>query len=333
MGNFLNRLKFKVAVFFHSLFFGLKAGDEVITESANYGSGTDSDITQHKEYDDVLADFLDGKETQRVVEMRDEYYRVFKESDKYEVTVKGLFDDEGNDLDGEVTVETKKRNRSDFLKRIQVYNPEKLKVRIVQDNKLIPIKGNYDADAILNIAEHDQMVPLITIERDGFIPRFEIERYANKVVVRNINDKKCFVDFYSTIYASQFGKIDALFIAELNRIREKKLMRSDTTSLKVIDFISDKAFGSEDLCEFKYGNPVYKGIEIFDGNFVLTFECDILMDGNDITEKYKTKEVTKKYEEKAPKGNAQDIFAVNRRVENDDKNNEDFNFEKTTLKL
>lgn len=332
MANFIKNVRTKLVIFFHSLFFGLKGGDEIITESANYGTGTDSNVTQKKVYDDVLADFLDGKETQRVVEMRDEYYRVFKESDKYEVSVNGLFDENGEDLDGEVTVETKRKVKSDFLKRIEVYNPENLKVRTIQDCKMIPIIGNYDAITLITVAEHDQMVPNITVERDGFTPRFELERYANKVVVRTIDDKKCFVDFYTTIYASQFGKIDALFIAELNRIREKNLMRSDTTSFKTIDFVSDKAFNTDDLCEFKYTNPKYKSINIFDGNFVLTFECDVVLDGYDITEKYKTDEVTKNYEEKAPKGKSQDIFAVNRRVENDEKNNE-FNFEKTTLKL
>ena len=170
---------------------------------------------------------------------------------------------------------------------------------------------------------------MITVTRDGFTPRFELEAYANKVVVRTINETECYVDFYTTMYASQFGKVDALFIAELNRIREQKLMRSDTTSFKEIDFISDKAFNTDDLCLFKYDNIEYKGIELFDGNFVLTFKCHIVADGTDITEKYKMKSLDKKLETNAPRdGVATNIFAAQRKAEK-----EEINFETTTLKL
>ena len=73
----------------------------------------------------------------------------------------------------------------------------------------------------------------------------------------------------------------------------------------------------------------YKGIEIFDGNFVLTFKCHIVADGTDITEKYKMKSLDEKLETKAPReGVATNIFAAQRRAEK-----EEINFETTTLKL
>ena len=312
----------------HSLFFGMKGADEIITQDANYGSGN-QEITQKASVDHVMNDFLMQQETQRMKETRDEYYRVFKESDKFNVEIEGLFDNEGNYTDGEVKAKATKKVKNNFLKRISVYNPENLKIRTIQDNKLIQRHSNIDDYTFLLHPTEKETIPLVTITRDNFTPRFELETYANKVVVRTINETEVYVDFYTTMYASQFGKIDALFISELNRIREQNLMRSDTTSFKEIDFISDKAFNTDDLCLFKYDNIEYKGINIFDGNFVLTFKCHIVSDGVDVTEKYKTSSLDKKIEVEAPReGVATNIFAAQRKAEK-----EEINFETTTLKL
>lgn len=323
----MNILK-KIKMVWHSLFFGMKGADVIITQEANYGGGS-QEIVQQKSVDHVMNDFLTQQETERMKESRDEYYRAFKESDKYNVEVEGMFDKEGNDLEGEVKVKTTKKVRNPFLKRIKVYNPENLTVRTVQDNKQIQKHSNIDDYTFLLHPTEKESIPLITVTRDGFTPRFELENYANKVVVRTINETECYVDFYTTMYASQFGKVDALFIAELNRIRENKLMRSDTTSFKEIDFISDKAFNTDDLCLFKYDNIQYVGIEIFDGNFVLTFKCHVVDDGTDITEKYKMKSLDEKLETNAPReGVATNIFAAQRKAEK-----ETISFETTNLEL
>ena len=95
-------------------------------------------------------------------ETRDEYYRTFKESDKYNVEVEGLFDKEGNDLKGEVKVRTSKKKRNPFLKRIKVYNPENLEVRTVQDNKLIQKHSNIDDYTFLIHPTEKESIPLIS---------------------------------------------------------------------------------------------------------------------------------------------------------------------------
>ena len=72
----------KIKMAWHSLFLGMKGADEVIVQDANYGSGT-QEIVQQASVDHVMNDFLTQQETQRMKERRDEYYRTFKESDKY----------------------------------------------------------------------------------------------------------------------------------------------------------------------------------------------------------------------------------------------------------
>ena len=240
-------LKRRTRIGFNSLFMGLKGGDKVITQTANFGSDNTS-IVQENKVDSVFQDMIDEKETQRAVEMRDAYYRVLREADKYEVTINGRFEDEdGNEIeDSNITATAVKRNKT-LLKRIDVYNPENLKIEVIQDIKLIPKQSNFAFGLEeLTSSEHDLYIPSVIIERD-FIPRFEIERYANKIVVREIGSGKYYLDIYSTIYASQFGEVDALFIAELNRLREQDIKRSDTTSFLTLKFVSDKAFGVEDL--------------------------------------------------------------------------------------
>lgn len=318
-----------IELLFHGLFHGMKGADEVISQSANYGGGS-TEIVQQKGLGGVMEDMLIGQETQQVKETRDAYYRVLNEADKYSVTIVGDLSDDAVDSDKPLSTKTRKKTAADYLKHSNFYNPDNLKIRVIQDIKILPKESNFAGN--FTLSEHELTVSNIEIERDGFIPRFELERYANKIVVKTKSKKKARLDFYTTIYASQFGKVDALFIAELNKIRDQKLFRSDTTALKKVKFISDKAFGSDDLCLFEYKNIEFKGIEVYDGNFVLQFDADIVSDGINITEKYRTKELDDKYLSNAPKQDAIDLFTLKRHIDNEDDDN-GLNLTKTTLKI
>ena len=117
-----------------------------------------------------------------------------------------------------------------------------------------------------------------------------LKKYAKKVVVRN-NGNRSYVDLYFSIYASQFGKVDAILVANLYRMFEEKNLRSDLTDFISIEWYSDKAWNSEDVCHFKYDDIKFINIDIFDGNFVLTFDCNVVEDGVDLAKKFKTEEV------------------------------------------
>ena len=95
-------------------------------------------------------------------------------------------------------------------------------------------RGNFFAEDLFKYSLND-FVSNIEIERD-FLPRFNIENYANKVVVRKIDDNNAYVDFYTTMYASQFGKVDAIYISQLNTLYKEKTKRSDITDIKRIRF-------------------------------------------------------------------------------------------------
>lgn len=58
--------------------------------------------------------------------------------------------------------------------------------------------------------------------------------------------------------------------------------------------------------EFKFERKKLRDIKINDGNYVVSFDVDTLID-QDVTEKFKTKELDEKYTANAPKHDAIDI--------------------------
>jgi hypothetical protein len=117
---------------------------------------------------------------------------------------------------------------------------------------------------------------------------------------------------------------------------EEKNLRSDLTDFISIEWYSDKAWNSDDVCLFKYDDIKFIGADIFDGSFVLSFDCNIVNDGTDLTEKFKTKELDEKYSEESQKQEIVDVFAYVRREERKKEKNKEIdtdNLSNTTLKL
>lgn len=327
---------------FSGLMFGLKSADKTITTSSKEKSD-DSHILQGKIVDNVFSDFLAGEETQRVIEYRDAYYRDFIESDHYKLNLEGMGVDgdngEINDSE-EFSATATKKSISDYIIKGKFYNPKKHEIRVVQDNKFVQshiamVSLDEDGDEAASWIKkgEDKAVPLIDIIRDDFTPRFKIEEYANKVVVRHTKSKKkWYIDLYTTMYASQFGKVDAILIATLNRMKTDDVKKSDITDIKGIRFVTDKAAGEDDLRLFEFDSMKFLGIDTFDGNFILRYEGKLVHDGFDITAKYRTKELDEKYLTNAPRdGKVIDMFTIERNLKK--KEEKDAEYNKTTIKL
>lgn len=283
----IKKIKTDISLLWNTLFFGLKSADNLLSQKDSSANG-ETEINIGVEKDSVLQDFVRGEETQRVKETRDEMYRVLKESENLTVT--------RTDVEGGTSLKVRKKTAADFAIKIDVFNPEKLPIRLVQDNKFYE-EGNSFSIEDLETALTKKYISIFTIKRD-FIPRFKIEDYAKKLVVRNINNKEVFLDFYTSEYASQFGKIDALFVKQIYDIKQTNNKKSDITTFDTIQFITDKATGENSLCQFEYNNIVFKEVNVFDGNFVITFKAKVVVDGEYIGKKYETKELNKKLENK-----------------------------------
>ena len=318
---------FSIKLFFYSLMYGMKNANDLLTRQG--GEDNDNGIFKVINNNNVMNDLIEQNVTKEVEELREKHYRIVKEADKYDTsTIKISFDSDGNPIFSE-TDHLRKKTKADFMKHCDVLNEHNDVIRTIQDNRnfghnnLHIANGVYDYDTTL------------TIERDGIMPRFEIEKFVTKIVVRenSKDNKRAFVDFYLPTMASQFGKIDAIFVSNLHTMFETKNFRSDILDIFSIEWVSDKAWNSDDICLFKYDDIKATEMNVYDGNFVISFDCNIVSDGEYIPEKYMTKEMDEKYESLAPKSNAVDLFAIKRRNDKIDEEKNNINLNTTTLKL
>lgn len=336
----LDKIKTNLQLFWHSIFRGMAAADTVI--NAPVGSDKSVEIVQQVNGGGVFSDMLQEKKTQQVAEMRDKYYRVFKEADNWDAShITIVSEDEDGVTFGNLD-SVKKKTKVDFMKHPPVCNPENLPLRTIQDNKQIQKQNNlisgynavFDPDLLSNgLTDYETT---LTIERDGITPRFFIEKYVKRMVVRE-NNGRALVDLYLPSQASQFGKIDAILVSNLHQMFKERTKKSDIIDIVSFQWYSDKAWNSPDVCLFKYNDVKFIGMNLFDGSFVLTFDCNVVNDGTDLTEKFKTKELDDKYAEEAPKQESIDIFTLMRHEKKKEgKSQKDVdvnNLNSTTLKI
>lgn len=311
----LKEISTNAKILWHSLFYGMKAADATIQSQTSGENGLE--INEQVKPGGVFADMLEQRVTKDVEEIRDKYYRVLREADKYKASEMTLTED----ADGQLTFSgrMKKKTKADFMKHPPVFEKEGYYIRTIQDNKHHEKHSSFVAYVPNGIYDYDTT---LTIRRD-FIPRFEIEKFVTKIVVRcKEGSDRAEVDLYLPSEASQFGKIDAILISNLHTLLNEKVKKSDITDINEIEFYTDKAWNCEDVCLFKFDDIKYTEINVFDGSFVLTFDCNVVENGTDLAAKYKTKELDKKYTEQAPKKETTDITAILRRNQKEKKNND-----------
>ena len=336
--NIFRSLLIWIKLFWYSLFYGMESANKMMLNQD--GDMANNGIHQNLSKGGVMNDLLEQKVTKEVEELREKHYRIIKEADKYDPsTIKMSFDEDGNPIFSN-TDHISKKTYVDFMKHPPVYNDNDVPIRVIQDNKTFQRKND-----ILNHDENptdDLYVPLglydydttLTIIRGMYTPRILIDKFVTKMVVRQYQgESRAFVDFYLPTTASQFGKIDAILISNLYSMFENKNYRSDLTEFDGIEWYSDKAWNSDDMCLFKYDDIKLVDINVFDGSFVLTFDCNIVSDGASIVDKYMTEEMDEKYKRMEPKSNAADIFAAQRRGEKLEKQNEIRIENNTVIKL
>lgn len=310
----------KIRRFFSLLWFaffqGMVSADKIVRGTTSKDGGN-VEVNQNLRAGGVFNDIVENKVTQEVEELRDKMYRVYKESNKYDTSTITLTEDESGVTFQHTGEKLKKKKKSDFMKRIKVFGEDAVPVRTIQDNYHIERQDTQS----LGIYDYDTT---LTIQRGAFRPRFELEKFVTKIVLRyNDGSKRAKVDFYLPETASQFGKIDAILIANLHQMYDSKQLFSDITDFEKIEWVSYKAWNCDDMCLFSFDEVAPEELNLFDGHFVLTFNCHVLELGKYLPEKYKTKELDNKYQEEAPKKDVIDVSAILRKEKRQekDKNN------------
>ena len=290
--NLFKKIGNKIKTTWYLLFFAMKGADNVIFGHQDNEGNTV--LERHDTAGGVFHDLLEQKVTQEVEELRDKNYRVLRESDLYDAsTIDMILDENGNISSFQNASRLAKKTLLDFVKHPPVYGEKPL---VIQENR--KYETNSTSTEIYN---YDT---LLEVGRDEIIPRFYIEKFVTKIVIRDHdNDKKKYVDLYVPSESSQFGKIDAMLIANIYRMWSEKEYRSDITDFSTLEFVSFKAWGVEDMMQFKFKTPKLIDIKVFDGSFVLVFDCDIEIYEKYLPEKFVTKELDVKYKNKEKKTN------------------------------
>lgn len=287
-------LKLRISILWHSLFRGMKAADDktmgVTKEGKTIDVGIEEQIQEHSVYTDLLNEQI----TQEVMELRDSNYRVFRHANDFQYI--------GN---GNVVQKVKNMLQAD----LKVFNPDNDRIVLVQDNKLV-VKGLVEATK--DVEEEGEVVAddkaerfTLKFEREVF-PRFQLEKWVKKIVVRQNDEGLVRLDLYCSSYARQFMPTDSLFINELMNIYGKKTRNIDTVDIMSVEFITDKAYGADDITLYRFEELKYEGMNMYDKDFVITYIAKPVQN-LDLTEKYKTKEMDEKYATKARRENAKPI--------------------------
>lgn len=307
-----------IRLFFNGIAYGMKGADEVISQSASYGSN-DTEVNHQLHIGGVLDEMLQGKETQQVKETRDAYYRILFEADNFSVDMS--FDEEG-----ELKSAKSYRNRGKWIKPADgiVDMSDGLKVRVIQDNDKISKESNLSLSELgdnetiykyLMSQNQNDYLSLLTIDREDITPRFFLEKYVTKMAVKNLDDKRAKIELYLSQYQEQYNKVHALFLNEIHNVKDLPGYESEIFEMKRLGFITNgKAWGSSQAAIFSYENIEFKEIKSFDGSFIIVLNGDIIKDGENVGAKYRTKELDQKYDTNAPKSDTIDIFTAERHL-------------------
>lgn len=279
----LNRIKKKIRNAIIAFSYGLKN-----TETDILGQKTtisEANVIDQKMQMNNLADaLLNGVVTEEVKVLRDRTYLISDESKKYKVIID--------------TVGTTKAVKNMVKLNIPKIYTGDYDVDIVMDNNPIP---SGVIDAFQSVGKHGiaNIYPLkFTYE---YTPKFKLEDYVRKFVVRSDSDGNVKLDLYVPKFTDSFERLEKLFDNELNKISSKK-GKTFNIEFDFIDFVSDKAYGVDDLRKYKFKMIKFVEIFEFDGSSVLSYDVLSIGDNEKITEKYKNKKLRDNYENKTSRG-------------------------------
>jgi hypothetical protein len=317
----VNKIKFWLT----ALIYSMKGADDVISTQVNPGDG--HEIVQAKGGGGVFADMLEEKQTQKVQEVVDTHYRILKESEKYHVDVFGFSRDDDGSETSDIYGVTRKRTVSDFVKNAKVYDADKLPIKVIQDNRKISKTSVFTEQIDFNpsnwLVEDFDYETLITVKRDGFTPTFKFEKLVKRIVIKELNDKKSIIELYYPADPPQFGQIGRQISNKMKDVLNNKRLKDELVDICHIEFMTDKPWTSHGLHSgdfFEYSNVKLVDIFEYDGNIVLKYEGDIVREFDYVGDKFRTDSMDEKYKNNAPKGDAVNLFALNRKIKREQEN-------------
>ena len=310
----MKKLWLNIRIFFTLLFKGLKnANDIAFTGNKDTDVGNGSSIEQQKEVQSVYKDMLKGEITQEVIELRHEMYFAERASKKYKYTGNGRAVKMNDIIKYNGDLET-----SDGLD-ISIVQENKEDVGSLLDYEIYNIGNEVELGEKSqgDLSKSKQKKFTINIKRD-FLAQFNIEQYTEKIVIKQLNDDESIIDIYVNQYMKQFNNIHKLFLKQIEQIYTGDI-RNDIIEFNSLSFITNNAYGAEDLLEYEFNNIQFENIIRFNEFYVLRFLGKNVKYGNDLLNDVYDERTAKLNEEHAPRNN--NMFEWNLALEDIEENN------------
>ena len=262
----------------------------------------------------LLDALMRGEVTQEVKDLRWRMYKV----DQAASNMKAKFVRKNNEM---VYMGTEEVSHEDLLSRIKVDTFDNYPLEMVVKNTEIAlgvIETIYGAqmaqqyvsgDTVLNTAtingisskDHGATVKgelPIKIERQ-FFPKFYLEKFTKKLVIRKIDDTKKLLEFYVNKYPDEYNTTSNFFVNEIKKVIENGPQNSNFLQFDEVGFVTNKTIGVGDSLLYTYNVLSFDKIIEFDGNYVIKFICEVSTNGEFILEQYVEAELEEKYNKKA----------------------------------
>lgn len=240
---------------------------------------------------------LRGELTEEVKQLRYRNYKVDREAKKYKYFAP--------------TLALKKKEGKDN-KFIKFDKSDGLEVITIQYNYPISEDVLDAINQIDNGGRGSETKYKIEIERN-FRPRFRMEEFLKKVVVKRLDETHAILDFYFSKYPERFFRTSndksfrsKVFIHEIEKIRDEKI-KSDILDMEKMRFVTKNAYKKDDLIEYVFRNLWFREVAEYDGDYILRFKASIEHDGIDLTAAYYNKAMDEKYQNKEKKDIVLDI--------------------------
>lgn len=139
----------------------------------------------------------------------------------------------------------------------------------------------------------------ILIDRK-YKPKFDIEDYLQKIIVRAISKDEKLLEFYVSKYPDEYNRKSRLFISEIKRL-EINPRHCDFIEFDKVSFVTNKTLGAGDGLEYEYEITKYDKMVEFNGSYVIKFKAKEIINGANVFEKYKLDELEERYKNKEAK--------------------------------
>lgn len=279
-----------IKMLWYGMIYGMKATEDEMFHQSGISVDSGSTINQPVSEHSVAKALLRGELTQEVQELRYRTYKVSQEAKTYNYYSPKL---------------AKKKNVNDYkYAEDSILKDDNREIITIQDNR-IEVENVTDAlirmgDSIV-FTEKPDKYHIQIIRGDDVFPRFKIENYITKIVVKQGDSEDTAVlDMYVSKYPNDKKKLSKPFIREVEKVKDG-LINTDIFDIKSLMFETLNAYHMPDMMRFEFNHLKLETIIEYEGSYVIRFNSKIVDGGTDLTEEFYEPQMAKKYETKAKK--------------------------------